>query len=73
MAPAKTTPAAKPPVVETATTPRRGVRRVSESFFAGNDLFSKGMTVRAGHPVIEEYPQFFAEPGLADVEIPEEE
>jgi hypothetical protein len=68
MAPAKQTPAAPVPAVEP---PRRGVRRVSESFFAGNDLFSKGMTIRAGHPVIEQYPQFFAEPGLADVELPE--
>lgn len=50
----------------------RGVRRVSESFFAGNNLFAKGTTVRAGHPIIDEYPQFFAEPGLADVELPEE-
>lgn len=71
MAPAKQTPAAPATVEPAPVQPRRGVRRVSESFFAGNDLFSKGMTIRAGHPVIEQYPQFFAEPGLADVELPE--
>jgi hypothetical protein len=49
----------------------RGTRRVSESFFVGNDLFSKGTTVRVGHPVIDQYPQFFMEPGLADIEVPE--
>jgi hypothetical protein len=61
MAPAKSTPAQA----------QRGVRRVSESFFSGDELYAQGTTVRVGHPIIDEYPQFFATPGLADVELPE--
>jgi hypothetical protein len=63
-------------VVETPPAPPRprGIRRIETSFYVGHDFYPRGTTVRVGHPLIEQFPQFFYPAGSVDVELePEQE
>jgi hypothetical protein len=69
-------PAAKSLTPEAPAAPAarpRGIRRIETAFFVGNDFYAKGTTVRVGHPLIDEYPQFFYPAGSVDIELDEEE